>query len=45
MKIKKQKKKTVINIRFDKDKNDKFDGWYERHENNGWRPVSSTNYD
>jgi hypothetical protein len=40
MKIKKEKKKTTINIKFDKDKKDNFDGWYERYENNGWRPVS-----
>lgn len=40
MKIKRDKKKTMIDIRFDKDKNDKHDGWYERYENNGWRPVS-----
>ena len=40
MKIKKEKKKAVIDIRFDKDKNDKFDGWYDRFENNGWRPIS-----
>jgi hypothetical protein len=39
MKLKKEKKKTTINIKFDKDKNDKFDGWYNRFENNGWRPV------
>ena len=39
MKIKKEKKKQVINIKFDKDKNDKHDGWYNRYENNGWRPV------
>ena len=39
MKIKKDKKKTQINIKFDKEKNDKHQGWYERFENNGWRPV------
>jgi hypothetical protein len=39
MKIKKEKKKSTINIKFDKDKKDKHDGWYERFENNGWRPV------
>lgn len=39
MKIKKEKKKAVINITLDKDKNDKHDGWYQRFENNGWRPV------
>lgn len=40
VKIKKDKKKATINIRFDKDPNDKHDGWYERFENNGWRPIS-----
>lgn len=42
MKIKKVKGKDEINIRFDKgkdpDKNNK--GWYNRSENNGWRPIS-----
>ena len=38
--MKKEKKKHTINIKIDKDKNDKFDGWYERFENNGWRPIS-----
>lgn len=38
--MKKDKKKHTINIKYDKDKNDDFDGWYERFENNGWRPVS-----
>jgi len=40
MQIKKDKKKSTINIKFDKDKKDKHDGWYERFENNGWRPVN-----
>ena len=44
MKLKKDKKKTTINIKFDKDKNDNFDGWYERRENNGWRPVRFINF-
>lgn len=39
MQIKKEKKKATINIKFDKKKDDKFDGWYNRYENNGWRPV------
>ena len=26
-------------MKFDKDVDPKFDGWYERFENNGWRPV------
>jgi len=35
------KGKEVINIAFDKkfDKS-KHDGWYERRDNNGWRPIS-----
>ena len=41
MKIKKDKKKAQINIKYDIEKNDKFDGWYERYENNGWRPVNT----
>jgi hypothetical protein len=40
VKIKKEKKKATVNIRLDKDPNDKHDGWYERFENNGWRPIS-----
>eukprot|EP00347_Sterkiella_histriomuscorum_P006593 403352176 len=40
VKIKKDKKKQVINIKYDKDPNDKHDGWYNRYENNGWRPIS-----
>jgi hypothetical protein len=40
VKIKKEKKKQIINIKYDKPKDDKFDGWYNRYENNGWRPVS-----
>lgn len=41
MKIKKKKKKEIIDIKFDKvhDTNDSK-GWYERIENNGWRPIS-----
>jgi hypothetical protein len=38
--MKKEKKKATINIKFDKDKNDKHEGWYERIENNGWRPIN-----
>jgi hypothetical protein len=40
VKIKKEKKKATVNIHFDRDPNDKHDGWYERFENNGWRPIS-----
>ena len=39
MKIKREKKKTTVDIKFDKDADPKFNGWYERFENNGWRPV------
>lgn len=38
--MKKQKKKATINIKLDKDENDKHEGWYERIENNGWRPIN-----
>ena len=38
--LKKTKKKATINIKFDKDPNDKHEGWYERIENNGWRPIN-----
>lgn len=44
VKIKKEKKKATVNIHFDKDPNDKHDGWYERFENNGWRPVRNPKY-
>ena len=30
----------MINIKFDKDENDTHEGWYERIENNGWRPIN-----
>ena len=38
--MKKEKKKTTINITFDKPEKDKHEGWYERIENNGWRPIN-----
>lgn len=40
MKMKKEQKKTTINITFDKPEKDNFKGWYHRVENNGWRPIS-----
>ena len=40
MKIKRDQKKATVNITFDKPKNDNFKGWYNRIENNGWRPIS-----
>lgn len=41
MKMKKNKKKEIIDTRYDKiyDQKDSK-GWYERIENNGWRPIS-----
>jgi len=39
MKVKKERKKEVINIKLDRDPKDNHDGWYQRMENNGWRPV------
>lgn len=38
--LKKEHKKDTINVRFDKPENDKHDGWYQRIERNGWRPIS-----
>ncbi len=38
-----KKRKETINIKFDKDPNDKHEGWYERIENNGWRPINDKN--
>ena len=40
MQIKKDKKKTTLDMKYDKDADPKFDGWYARFENNGWRPIS-----
>lgn len=40
MQMKKDKKKECIDVKLDKDRNDKHNGWYERFENNGWRPIS-----
>lgn len=41
MKIKAKKKKQIVDIRFDKHHDDNDNkGWYERTENNGWRPIS-----
>ena len=38
--IKLDKKKEAINIKFDKPDKDRHEGWYERIENNGWRPIN-----
>jgi hypothetical protein len=41
VKIKAKKRKQVINIKFDKHHDTSNNqGWYERIENNGWRPIS-----
>ena len=42
MRIKAKKKKEVVDIQFDKvhDTENDNEGWYERFENNGWRPIS-----
>ena len=40
MKMKKDLKKDEIHITFDKPEKDNFDGWYQRIERNGWRPIS-----
>eukprot|EP00351_Strombidinopsis_sp_SopsisLIS2011_P005178 CAMPEP_0116880838 /NCGR_PEP_ID=MMETSP0463-20121206/12852_1 /TAXON_ID=181622 /ORGANISM="Strombidinopsis sp, Strain SopsisLIS2011" /LENGTH=173 /DNA_ID=CAMNT_0004531987 /DNA_START=516 /DNA_END=1037 /DNA_ORIENTATION=+ len=40
MKLKRHQKKAEINIKFDKPENDNHQGWYNRIENNGWRPIS-----
>jgi hypothetical protein len=38
--MKKEQKKASINITFDRKEGDKHQGWYERIENNGWRPIN-----
>ena len=38
--LKKETRKEAINVHFDKPENDNFDGWYQRIERNGWRPIS-----
>ena len=40
MQMKREQKKNTINITYDKPEKDSFDGWYNRTENNGWRPIS-----
>lgn len=40
MKLKKDQRKATINITFDRPNNDNHKGWYNRIENNGWRPIS-----
>lgn len=39
-KIKKDQRKDTCNITFDKPEKDNHDGWYQRIERNGWRPIS-----
>lgn len=38
--IKKEIRKEKIDIKYDKPENDNHDGWYQRIERNGWRPIS-----
>ena len=40
MAIKRAKGKDKIDIRYDKPKDGNVKGWYERIENNGWRPIN-----
>jgi hypothetical protein len=40
MALKKEVGKQSINVRFDKHENDNQSGWYQRSENNGWRPIN-----
>ena len=40
MKMKRELKKDEVHITFDKPEKDNFDGWYQRIERNGWRPIS-----
>ena len=30
-------------MKYDKPEGDNHEGWYERHENNGWRPINDKN--
>lgn len=39
-KIKKETKKETFSVLLDKPEKDTHKGWYERRENNGWRPIS-----
>jgi len=41
--MKLDKRKDTINIKYDKPENDVHEGWYERIENNGWRPINDKN--
>lgn len=38
--IKNEKRKDTVNMKYDKPENDNHEGWYERIENNGWRPIN-----
>jgi len=42
--MKLKKRKETINIKFDKDPNDKHEGWYERIENIGCRLINDKNF-
>ena len=38
--LKKELRKDTFTTTYDKPENDKHDGWYQRIERNGWRPIS-----
>ena len=40
MALKKEVGKQSIDVRYDKPENDNHNGWYQRIENNGWRPIN-----
>merc|ERR1740117_2403276 len=40
MQIKRDKGKDKIDVRYDKANDGNTQGWYERIENNGWRPIN-----
>jgi len=41
--MKLDKRSDTINIKYDRPENDVHEGWYERIENNGWRPINDKN--
>jgi len=40
MALKKEVGKQSIDVRYDKPENENHSGWYQRIENNGWRPIN-----
>lgn len=38
--IKNEKRKDTVNMKYDKPEKDNHEGWYERIECNGWRPIN-----